>query len=237
MSHIVFAPHLRNTLNNSDGASRPFFARPSVWIVMLTLNLALAAAITMSWKPDSVWALLFPQAKAYAIAKSRMPAAPASPASETLPIEPALDPQAQKAAEYIASTYHIAKEASELIVRECFKSGKENSVDPLLVLAIIGVESGFNPISESEAGALGLTQTMPESHPEKIATIQKDQGHILNITDNIRLGTKIIGEYMRKFGNNPVLALQQYNGSLKDKTRVYSTKVLELRAKFVHASS
>lgn len=241
MSRIVFAHQLRKTISTAE-TQRPFYANPRTWILLVLLNAALAMAVLMSWKPDSLWAIIFPPAKAYAItnnpsvAQAPGAAAPAK-VQQHAPVAIPLDPQAQKAAQYIAKTYHIAKEASEIIVREAFKAGKENSVDPMLMLAIIGVESHFNPISESEAGALGLTQTMPEAHPEKVATIQQDQGHILNIADNIQLGTKVIGEYMRKFGNNPVLALQQYNGSLNDKSRNYSNKVLELKVKFSRASN
>jgi soluble lytic murein transglycosylase-like protein len=232
MSRIVFAKDLRKTLN--AGADKaPLYARKSIWIPLVLFNIALAIAFGMSWRMDTVWSVL-PQAKAYAIP------APAieRQSVQQIPAKPeALDKRAQKAAEYIATTYHIAREASELIVRESVKAGKANSVDPILILAIIGVESRFNPISESQAGALGLTQTMAEYHPEKVAKIVSEQGHILNIADNIQLGSKIIGEYMRKYGNNETLALQQYNGSLNDKSRAYSNRVLELKSKFDKASS
>lgn len=231
MSRIVFAKDLRKTLNvGADKA--PIYARKSVWIPLALFNLVLAIAFGMSWRMDSVWSVL-PQAKAYTI-----PVAAEQQSARPIPAKPEpLDKKAQKAAEYIATTYHIAREASELIVRESVKAGKANSVDPILILAIIGVESRFNPISESQAGALGLTQTMAEYHPEKVAKIVNDQGHILNIADNIQLGSKIIGEYMRKYGNNETLALQQYNGSLNDKSRAYSSRVLELKSKFDRASS
>jgi soluble lytic murein transglycosylase-like protein len=243
MSRIVFANHLQKTIVGLDRPA-PVYARPRVWLMLGLLNVSLFFAAAMSWKIDSLWTVL-PAAKAYPIPSlssaalsastlSNMPPPVAIPA--VLRVEP-LDPSAQKAAQYISKTYHIAKEASELIAREAFKAGKENHVDPLLVLAIIAVESRFNPISESQAGALGLTQAMPESHPEKVALLQKDQGHILNISDNIKLGTKIIGEYMKRFDNNAVLALQQYNGSLQDTSRSYSKHVLELRAKIGRAVS
>jgi soluble lytic murein transglycosylase-like protein len=242
MSRIVFANDLRKTIT-SDGIDKvPFYAKPKVIIPLVLINMILIVAFALSWKFDSVWSV-FPQAKAYAIPNTQIsgasditvPGQDLPDEKHSLKAKTILDPKAQKAAEYIANNYRIAREAAELIAKEAYKSGKENDVDPLLILAVIGVESRFNPISESHVGALGLTQTMPEAHPEKIASIQRDQGHILNIADNIQIGSKIIGEYMRKFGNNSVLALQQYNGSLKDKSRVYSTKVLELRAKFAHA--
>lgn len=258
MSQIVFGRDLRKSVALVS-AKPPLYARPKVWLALLVLNIMLAVAATMSWKFDAVWGIL-PPAKAYTanVENATKPVQSSSgriigwirPVAEEVPDVPVpeptpvaakpepLDPRAQKAALFIASNYRIAREASELIAREAFKAGKENSVDPLLMLAIIGVESRFNPIAESHAGALGLTQAMPESHPEKVAGVRRDQGgHILNIADNIQIGAKIIGEYMRKFDGNAVLALQQYNGSLKDTTRVYSKKVLELRAKFTQAGA
>lgn len=238
MSRVVFANHLRKTIPGLDRPP-PLYARPLVWVLLAVLNVALFFAAAVSWKADRLWSVL-PAAKAYAL-PAALPAAakPAPPALDSVPrashaVEP-LSPKAQKAAQYVSSTYHIAKEASELIVREAFKAGEQNNVDPLLVLAVIAVESRFNPISESQAGALGLTQAMPEWHPEKVASLQRDQGHILNIADNIKLGTKIISENMKRFDNNPVLALQQYNGSLQDPSRSYSKHVLELRSKLIRA--
>lgn len=255
MSRIVFAHDLRKSVLIQDSRT-PFYSRPRLWILLAVLNVILVAAVAMSWKIDSVWSV-FPSATAYPVTSAfPKPSQSASghiigPSRPTaigdLQPEPAeltsaspektepLSPQAQKAAQYIAGTYRIAGEASELIVREAYKAGKQNSVDPLLMLAVIAVESRFNPISASSVGALGLTQAMPESHPEKVAVLQREHGHILNIADNIQLGTKVVAEYMRKFDNNTVLALQQYNGSLHDKTRIYSKKVLELRAKFSQA--
>ena len=241
MSRIVFANHLRKTVNVDDQSKKTFYTKPKTWAFLVLLNVGLISFVAMSWKLDNLWGLFLPPAKAYSIPSTVLAREPIQPepikARPTPVPTPVMSAQAQKTAQYIASTYHIAREASELIVHEAFKAGAENHVDPFLILAIIAVESHFNPIAESEVGALGLTQTMPEAHPEKIETIQKGQGHILNIADNIQLGTKVIAEYLRKFGNNSVLALQQYNGSLKDKSRVYSTKVLELKAKIVHATS
>ena len=145
-----------------------------------------------------------------------------------------LDARAQKVANFLAKHFHIANEASVLIVSEAYKAGKVNKADPLLVLSVIGIESQYNPLAASSVGAMGLTQTLPKAHPEKIAKLGAG-GHILNIADNIQMGSAALGEYLRRFHGNEVLALQQYNGSLDDHSRVYSAKVLALRAKILRA--
>lgn len=235
MSRIVFASELRKVIGNKGAMPAPFYARPKFWVPLVLLNCALVGSIAAPWtsaptaiaEPMRAPALAAPAAPD----KAEIAAAAPKPKPKAEPAREPLTPQGQRAAQYIAKNYHIAREAAQLIVQEAFKAGKAHRVDPLLLLAIIGIESRYNPLSESEAGALGLTQAMPESHPEKVAAIAKQQGHILNIGDNIELGAKVIGEYLRKFDNNSVLALQQYNGSLNDSSRFYSSKVLALRAK------
>lgn len=134
-----------------------------------------------------------------------------------------------RASEYISKNYRIARDASDKIVFHTFSSSKKRNVDPLVMLSIMAVESAFNPISESFAGAKGLTQALPRAHPEKMASLGK--GHILNISDNIDLGARIFAEYLNKYDGNETTALQQYNGSLFDKSRAYSKKVLSVKAR------
>ena len=45
---------------------------------------------------------------------------------------------------------------------------------------------------------------------------------------SLDMGGQIYAEYRTKFNGNQVLALQQYNGSLKDKSRRYSNKVMAM---------
>jgi soluble lytic murein transglycosylase-like protein len=238
MSRIVFASNLRKTVNVGRARKASFYARPHIWAPLLAFNCALVFGFFI---PGSVAPMAPPLASPPPVASIELEGAAVAAAmaqARSLEEAPArIDPKARKAARYIAKNFQIAHEAAELIAEEAFKMGKANRVDPLLLLAIIGVESRFNPIAGSSAGAKGMTQVMPKAHPEKIATLEKTHGHILNIGDNIDVGAKVMGEYLRKFDNNSVLALQQYNGSLDDENRAYSAKVLLLLAKLKAASA
>lgn len=130
-------------------------------------------------------------------------------------------------ADVITTQYYIAHEAALLIVQQAFQAADAHHVDPLLLLAVTGVESHFNPFAGSNAGALGLTQSLPGAHPDKMRPLHQRGGSILNVRDNLDLGAQILREYLVQYHDNVVLALQQYNGSLNDPRRAYSNRVLK----------
>lgn len=57
------------------------------------------------------------------------------------------------------------------------KHGQRYNVDPLLILAIARVESGFNANAVSSSGAMGLTQILPDTYTNTI------KNHILSGDD------------------------------------------------------
>jgi soluble lytic murein transglycosylase-like protein len=94
-------------------------------------------------------------------------------------------------------------------------------IPPELVLAVMDVESRFDRFAVSSAGAIGLMQVMP-FWPRELG-MTNDQ--LVRIADNVRMGTTILGYYLRKERGNYQRALQRYNGSLGRPT--YSDAVLD----------
>ena len=131
--------------------------------------------------------------------------------------------------DFIARRYRVADEAVARLVAIAYRVGKESSVDPLLILAVIAVESRFNPIAESVLGAKGLMQVMAKFHMEKIA-LHGDQNVLLEPEANIRVGAQILREYLRRFGETET-ALQMYAGALDNANSVYARKVLAERSR------
>lgn len=136
--------------------------------------------------------------------------------------------QKQVLIERISSLYLIAQEPSTLIVETAYKAARQYQIDPVVLLAIIAVESRFNPYAQSVAGALGLAQIIPRWHPQHIDNLSRKglEEDPLNPISNIYLAGAIYREYLNWHSNNHIKALQQYNGALHDPTRRYSTKVM-----------
>ncbi len=90
---------------------------------------------------------------------------------------------------------------------------------PELVLAVIEVESRFDPFAISSAGALGLMQVMPFWLKE----IGRPEDNLFDIHTNLRMGCTILRYYMDKSKGNLTHALARYNGSLY--SHRYTSKV------------
>ena len=105
--------------------------------------------------------------------------------------------------------------------------GRELQLDPLLIIAVISIESRFNPIAESVKGAKGLMQIIPKYHTEKL----QEFGGVESVFDpetNIQVGAQILKEYIRTTGNVGI-ALQMYAGALSDYEDQYTNKVMNER--------
>ncbi len=95
-------------------------------------------------------------------------------------------------------------------------------VPPELVLAIINVESDFNPWAVSTTGAQGLMQIMP--FWLKVAGRPGD--NLFDQRTNLRLGCTILAYYLKRAHGDIALALQGYYGKRYDDE--YSSRVLLL---------
>jgi soluble lytic murein transglycosylase-like protein len=132
-------------------------------------------------------------------------------------------------AEYIAKRYRVAEDAIGGFVELAYRAGAEHRVDPLLILAVMAIESRYNPVAESVMGARGLMQVIPKYHPEKLEPHGGDQA-LLEPAVNIRVGAQILREYQRRFGDTET-ALQMYAGALDEPTSQYATKVFAEKAR------
>lgn len=134
-------------------------------------------------------------------------------------------------AEFIARRYRVAEGASAGFVSSAYRAGNEFSVDPLLILAVVAIESRYNPVAESSMGAKGLMQIIPRYHPEKLLEHGGEQA-LLDPEVNIQIGARILREYLRRFGETET-ALQMYAGAFDEPTSQYAGKVLAEKARLL----
>ncbi len=135
--------------------------------------------------------------------------ASASPPANVAAVErPGTAREKRDAANYLAKKYHVNVDAVALLVDAAYTTGHELDLDPLLLLSVIGVESGFNPFAESNVGASGLMQLMAKVHRDKLGDF--GGAHIaLNPVVNLRVGAVVLKDCIRR------------GGSLADGLRLY----------------
>ena len=138
-----------------------------------------------------------------------------------------LDPAQQMLADHLARRYYVALSQTELIVRAAYRAAREVGLDPLLVLAVISIESRFNPIAESVVGAKGLMQIIPKFHRAKLDELGGEEA-VLDPESNIAVGTRILQEYVYRTGSLEG-GLQFYNGAFWDGSAQYAQKVMAER--------
>jgi soluble lytic murein transglycosylase-like protein len=144
--------------------------------------------------------------------------------AEPLMQVPSVDRRVQTLANYLARRYRVAAEPIEELVHAAFAAGQLTQLDPLLILAVIAIESRFNPIAESDYGARGLMQVVPRFHLEKLA-LHGGTATLLEPHTNVLVGAQILDEYIERAGSLEA-GLQLYNGAPEDPTRGYAQRVL-----------
>ena len=186
---------------------------------------ALAAFFVLPLRPDS----LLPQLTALAADPfSSSPTSSAGPIQASA-IETAAEREQRALAEYIARRYRIAEAAAGHFVSIAYRAGAQHAVDPLLILAVMAIESRYNPVAESFMGAKGLMQVIPKYHQEKLLDHGGEQA-LLEPEVNIQVGAQILREYQRRFGDVET-ALQMYAGALDEPTAQYAAKVFAEKAR------
>ena len=160
-------------------------------------------------------------------------AAAVVPAAAEAPVAAVLSPRMQGALDYVKRRYKVSPQALVPVFEVAQLIGNEMRIDPLLIVAIIGIESGFNPFAESAMGARGLMQVIPRFHRDKVPPGAGD-GSLLDPLINIRVGVRVLEEAIRR-GGSLVAGLQQYAGS-SEPEGLYASKVLAEKERLEQAA-
>ncbi len=126
---------------------------------------------------------------------------------------------------WLAKKYRVAGDATDMLVSAAYSTAKDIKLDPLLILSVMAIESGFNPFAESPVGAQGLMQVMSKIHHEKFQPLGGVKA-ALNPVANIRVGSLILKDYVTR-GGSVEAGLKMYVGAANFDTDFgYGSKVL-----------
>jgi hypothetical protein len=138
---------------------------------------------------------------------------------------PALNKQQKGMARYLSGKYRLNPTAVELLVIAAHETGKEAGLEPSLLLAVMAVESGFNPFAQSAVGAQGVMQVMAKVHADKLDDFGGANA-ALNPVANLQVGALILKDCIRRSGSVQA-GLRLYVGAGLSDDGGYGEKVLQ----------
>jgi hypothetical protein len=112
----------------------------------------------------------------------------------------ALTRQQAAVAKWIARRYKVAPEPISALVQEAWAIGQRAGLDPTLILAIMAIESSFNPFAQSSVGAQGLMQVMTRVHDDKYVAFGGVHAAFDPIS-NLRVGVQVLKECIGRAGS------------------------------------
>lgn len=101
---------------------------------------------------------------------------------------------------WLSKKYRVAPEPLSALVSEAYDIGLRTKLDPTLILAVMAIESGFNPFAQSPVGAQGLMQVMTKVHSEKYESFGGKLAAFDPLT-NLRVGVKVLQECITRAGS------------------------------------
>lgn len=103
-------------------------------------------------------------------------------------------------AQWISRRYRVAPEPIGRLVQEAWAIGQRARLDPTLILAIMAIESRFNPFAQSSVGAQGLMQVMTRVHDDKYEVFGGVHAAFDPVT-NLRVGVQVLKDCIARAGN------------------------------------
>ena len=103
-------------------------------------------------------------------------------------------------ASWLSRRYRVAPEPVSRLVQEAWTVGRRVGLDPTLILAIMAVESSFNPFAQSPVGAQGLMQVMTHIHDDKYEAYGGIRA-AFDPVSNLRVGVQVLKECIARAGS------------------------------------
>ncbi len=132
-----------------------------------------------------------------------------------------------KIASLMAEKYKVDVNTLKSYISHAVIVGKEVSIDPILIIAVMAIESNFKATVQSPVGAQGLMQVMTSVHANKFIPYGGVEA-AFKPEANIRVGAYILKYYIAQAGSLSG-GLRYYVGGAHTGDGGYATKVLNER--------
>lgn len=176
-------------------------------LLLLVIAIVMASA---AWVLEQHEIPAVPAAPTVSQAEAQPDAAPAA-AVAAVPVQAVVEAspvRVRALAEFLAKRYKVSQAITFDLVQMAHAAGHQIGLDPLLIIAVMAVESRFNPIAESVAGAKGLMQVIPKYHLDKFREFGGEKYAVFDPETNILVGTRILKDYLAQTGSlNSALTL------------------------------
>ena len=161
---------------------------------------------------------------------TEMPGPARSAVAANRPLTPTMD----AVLGFVAQRYRVAPEPLLPVFEAAQAAASERGIDPLLIVAVIAIESGFNPFAQSNMGAQGLMQIIPRYHQDKVPKTSAGSA-FLDPVSNVKMGAHILQESIRRQGGL-MEGLQYYAGASDDIEQSYANKVIAEKLRLEQAA-
>lgn len=192
----------RGVFNTARNTLTVFGLSAVAMLALLYTNEDVAKRVSNMLHPEPEIVVVAPAAPAPVVAK----AAEAAEAAEVTPTPHAgaqhlgNSKQQQWVTSWLSKRYRVASDAANMLVSTAYMTAHEVKLDPLLILAVMAIESGLNPFAESPMGAKGLMQVMAKVHHDKFEKLGGQEA-ALNPVANIKVGALILKDYVKRTGS------------------------------------
>jgi hypothetical protein len=102
-------------------------------------------------------------------------------------------------AAWLSKRYRVAMEPVSRLVHESWSLGSRSKLEPTVILAVVAMESSFNPFAQSPMGAQGLMQVMTRVHDDKYQAFGGAHAAFDPVT-NLRVGVQVLRDCVSRNG-------------------------------------
>lgn len=190
----------RGMFNTARNTLTVFGLSAVAMLALLYTNEDVAKRVSTMLHPEPQVVVVAPAAPAPALTPVVAQAVEAVEMPNAAVQHPGTSKQQQWVTSWLSKRYRVASDAANMLVSTAYMTANEVKLDPLLILAVMAIESGLNPFAESSMGAKGLMQVMAKVHHDKFEKLGGQEA-ALNPVANIKVGALILKDYVKRTGS------------------------------------